>query len=647
MSDIGLLSTASVGTAHRLDGLLPVVEDGDHVFVLLADGNRQVVTRHGQPISAFTDGWKAEFLYVGSGGLFVLHLSNIDGQRGSWFLDSRLDILPSDFENLPEEYKAAGHRSLEKSLDTLFAFVLAGVGRDAADLTGFLDLHDQLTHHLLRQRLWEIDPGTVTIALDGLPGDAVTLQPTRSGNFISVPLARMRPLMNRSVLSMAPDIIRAGTLAVASIVDGATLTTSVSICLSNFVFLYRFIDDRHDLPFLLIASTHVCKVVGIYFPLSNECFVMTAAEGDALRSHCPHQSLGRGLRDHILLFGQLLVPYVNAPSRPVKCLCWHGHLGHHLWQDLTGLATLDRVLTPGEMPEVMMMGAARSEMFGCLESIFPSLAGRVDRACEDVVTLIRTVYAQGICLISPAGHYITRKLSRTIIDLARTAPELDADRQRLRMFRGQRLPIIVLGLRVENRTVVDFPRFCADVADFIAEATNDRAVLVIDGHNTVGKHVFESAGQDTGHAPMDVERQIASDLQERFSSRAMVILSTIGLPMASSIFWSDAADFFITPWGAGLAKYKWVANKPGLVLAGRLYQTRGYDLGIYHSPEFMEDPLSMTVIDIQDVEDVVEDLPMISINEPQRINFRVNMDGVRRKIVSLLAANNAAASLPA
>jgi hypothetical protein len=117
----------------------------------------------------------------------------------------------------------------------------------------------------------------------------------------------------------------------------------------------------------------------------------------------------------------------------------------------------------------------------------------------------------------------------------------------------------------------------------------------------------------------------------RLHSDKLRIINTVGAPIARSLFWAQQAAFFVALWGAGLAKYRWIANKPGLVLTNRanLVQMDG-DLGIYNSPAMMDVP---TLLDFIDAEHVT-DLPA---PDSFYANFNVDPAALRLALDRLIA----------
>ena len=102
--------------------------------------------------------------------------------------------------------------------------------------------------------------------------------------------------------------------------------------------------------------------------------------------------------------------------------------------------------------------------------------------------------------------------------------------------------------------------------------------------------------------------------------------------------------FFISPWGAGLAKYRWAANKPGVVVSSRwVLQNKG-DLHIYDSEKYMERPTEIRFIEPKHVFDLEDEPVLIQVfnpHHPMYYNFKVNMGALYKEIETLLASLDA------
>lgn len=91
----------------------------------------------------------------------------------------------------------------------------------------------------------------------------------------------------------------------------------------------------------------------------------------------------------------------------------------------------------------------------------------------------------------------------------------------------------------------------------------------------------------------------------------------------------------MAPWGAALAKYRWVCNKQGLVITGRWNLENRRDLSIYHGHLFNEDPSEMWLNDPQTVEDIT-DPGETNWSRIERSNFKVNFEAIQEQAIRLI-----------
>ena len=242
---------------------------------------------------------------------------------------------------------------------------------------------------------------------------------------------------------------------------------------------------------------------------------------------------------------------------------------------------------------------------------------------------------------------VSRALASRIIGLAeKSAHQCGADEE-LKTLIHDGYQVVVLGLRVENRTVADFPEFCEGLIDSL-RAEMGKVAIVLDGHNIAkgADGAYISHRQDPNlTSPITVERDLVARLTRTFAGRADIrLIDAVGLPMSISIFWSTQhCRFFVTPWGAGLAKYRWVSNSRGLVIAGKVFQEPQYrpTLHLYDDPACMESPTPLHFLEREAVEDAPES-PLL-IPDPSditRVNFRVDQAALQVRLKELVVATS-------
>ena len=190
--------------------------------------------------------------------------------------------------------------------------------------------------------------------------------------------------------------------------------------------------------------------------------------------------------------------------------------------------------------------------------------------------------------------------------------------------------MITLGLRVENRTAANLYDVLEQTIIRLAQKL-PKLAIVIDGHNSRLDDdiatAFESFGQGSFPSPVLAELDLVMRLKHRFDYSSIRIINMIGASMFDSIAWVEASLCFVGFWGAGLAKYRWICNKIGLIISSRINLTSRLDLHIYDSPEFQENPAPVLYIDPASVVDCPEAPVLFSPDgpgSPSYANFHVD-----------------------
>ena len=172
---------------------------------------------------------------------------------------------------------------------------------------------------------------------------------------------------------------------------------------------------------------------------------------------------------------------------------------------------------------------------------------------------------------------------------------------------------------------------------------NRPLTVVFDGHNARGKTRSDETissyreGAAT-QSPLAVERSLVAAMRQRCAGQPVTLLDTLGEPLAVSLAWAQACDGFVALWGAGLAKYRWIANKPGFIISSRWNLEKKGDLHLYDVEEYMDAPTPVVFVP----SDVMQDLPaapmLVPFEHASYCNFTFNPAAMRRHIRDFLLA---------
>ncbi|WP_117190671.1 hypothetical protein [Rhizobium terrae] len=419
-------------------------------------------------------------------------------------------------------------------------------------------------------------------------------------------------------------------------VNGEELLLTKSIPLASFRFALPFVAADGRTFYLCVADyIHCCRVIGLYDPASRELLVLSDGEA-SIAAHI-FSNIEYDFEIAGAELGDVLEPYLKSEPEGLAAYLRPpiaNHMGHQLWNELSGLQLLANNCRRDFLPPIIVPEAQRgTEIFGPTEELFPEFNSKIIRQSgqEDYR---RTALKNSLTLLRFSDDFVSRELRVRIAIRVTTNAALANERARLEIFRKDNRKIILLGLRVENRTLIDLDKFCLDFLE-LCEKDFPGCVIVLDGHNSQGgegeKSIIHSHGQwSARRAPIDVEREIVLAMQDRAQHSSVHIISTIGQTIDHSLFWSLNADRFITIWGAGLAKYRWVANRPGLVISSRWNLTYRADLRIYSSERYMEDPEEIDFADPALFADDLTAEPLMKFPTDQShesyANFRLSSD---------------------
>ncbi len=600
----------------------------------LPSGALLPLRKGGEMVREFLGGWSPGRLYAGAGTTRCLALRHEDGRDAVWYLDAELNFQTNDFARLPPATAAALAGVARADLAVLWDRLLC---RPTAALdTAEPDLAlDPLTRALATEAAALPAPPLVAVVLDGSAQGMVDL----GGAARTIRFARAQATLGADYVDLAAAALNDGVLRLASPFSGETLATDAAVLLKFGVYAYRFHDPAADLVFYAVAGAWRTQLLALYVPACGVVLYARPLDRQWLDEWLG-QPLPAAFAGHLLRHAEALHAYLAAPARRLALIYHQEHLGHHLWNELTGLAAMLQRVPAERIPAVFMLDAAASEMWGRLDVLFPVLQGRVERGVRNGAQLTERAYRDALTLLRPCTTFVSRALAARII--AVNEAEAAGAAETYAGLRAEGYRIVMLGLRVENRTIVDQEDFFRALIGFL-HARVPRLAVVIDGHNAApGAAIYRSHGEPrASRPPAQVEREMLAGLRAAFAETPGVrILDTIGAPIGASLFWCNRAAFFVTPWGAGLAKYRWICNRPGVVTAGPTFLRRsGQDtVHLYDSPSFMEAPTALLLTGPDDAEDAPEAPMLVGLPTPDRQNYRLSFPAAFALAARLLDA---------
>ncbi len=630
----------------------PVVAHAGHQHLRRRDGSLQpLLNEPGLPVTAFVPGWTPTVLYGGAPPYLILEFAGPDDARAAWLLDAGLCRLGDRLDELDPDHLGALRAAILPALRRIASdILLRPVPIFSREAQAFAQLNDAFRDRLAELAADEVLRPPQIVPVAEIP-DRMRFVPEREAA-PEVPLRRAHiaaglavPFEDR-ILAATHD----GMLSFPSPVDGRPLRCQGSLYLDDFRIAYRFADIAAGLAFYVIASDHYFKALALYVPAIDLLVVPD--------TWCRHllgvyfaPGVERRMVRHALAFGASLVRYLARGATRLASVLRGApgtHLGHQLWNELSGIEHLLDSRPGALVPEWIVPGPRHAiELWGATDLVFPELRQRVNRAFAGGGDVLPYLYSEGVCAVRMTRERVSAGLRRRLQRIGRAGPVFAAAELLARDARRKPAAVIVLGLRVENRTMVDITQFFADAIALIAQRWPG-SIVVIDGHNswhpdpahgTTDGHSIQSHGEwMAATPPLQVERAIAVDLRSMAGMLDVRIVDTLGAPLSHSLAWAQLCDGFLSIWGASLAKFRWICNKPGLVVTSRANLLHRDDLHIYDAPRYMELPTTLLFTDAEAVEDDAQAARLVPVaqDDPLFANFRVDHGRVLDQFAGLI-----------
>jgi hypothetical protein len=398
------------------------------------------------------------------------------------------------------------------------------------------------------------------------------------------------------------------------------------LILSGFTLAYPFKNSQGE--FFIIFEQGGYHGREAAFDFSRGFFCQDSDK----RSKATPQIFLHDLIDHIAACSGEIMEYFSQTVISNSGILRSPHIGHNLWNDLTGVCRLESNHLLEKTEEILLVGGEQLDVWLELEDIFS-----YDHFNRDILSweqLRDYVYENRILPIRIADEYITTELSTRIIEgsnkISPLASQLLTDEVR-----------VVLGLRTGNRTWLNQKSGLIEIIKYL-EKKYKKLTILVDGRNaslTSGK-IIVAPHESNKANDITLEKEIVVSLQEEFVNTNVQIIDLIGEPVATSVAWISKANFFIAPWGAGLAKYKWVCNLPGVILSSSWNLKNRRDLKIYEDRSFRESATSCIYVDeffVEDQDCATNLIKTKKVGEhPSLADFIVDVEGIKLAIDKLL-----------
>lgn len=244
------------------------------------------------------------------------------------------------------------------------------------------------------------------------------------------------------------------------------------------------------------------------------------------------------------------------------------HIGHYVWNGISGWDSFFKYFPRDKKPDAIAY-CGNLKMMADVAEIYPQACNDIGRiiVSENEIQHAAIPRTRNAMLLTLKDDFVTESLARRMLGWAENSvsPEFKSG---ILEFRSRCFPMLLVNIRLDNRAWVEQEEGFVEV--FKALRRNHPTIgFVIDGINT-------GVTQGWTHADMSVDRE--RELSRRLieGSDGVMIYDSIGCTVAESLVVGDLADGFIGHVGAGMAKYRWISNLPGVAFSNEIFSTPGH-----------------------------------------------------------------------
>lgn len=271
-----------------------------------------------------------------------------------------------------------------------------------------------------------------------------------------------------------------------------------------------------------------------------------------------------------------------------------GHIGHYVWNVISGWKNLFDLVDARDI--TVLTTYQNKHFFGGVTELYRNEINPI----AHVLRIASQEDAYG-AMLKHGGLSLILRDQNVTNDVARRVQAWcqknvsDEFLNTLASFSEAADPLIMVTIRLENRAWVEQESGFISIVNSLA-AEYPRLGIIIDGLNAAPPGT-------TTYAPMSMsdEQAIADRIIKACPS--VPFINSIGCTPAESVLWCAAIDAFLAPIGAGLAKSRWISNKPGVGFSNRTFLAEGHFEGYLYS-HFREKPSTMLYVAREHVSDV-------------------------------------------
>lgn len=329
-------------------------------------------------------------------------------------------------------------------------------------------------------------------------------------------------------------------------ISGVTLKSNQSFLLGSHIGVYRFVGEK---VFYLVVCGVDFRKFFIYLP-SLELIVQISYGYPK-----PVETINKWKGFAVAHWQEIIENLRRKKKKKESFVVLGGFIrfiSHHMVNDLAGIQRFypDGIETLQQADKFLV---GPYEYFGKIDEIFPEIPS------DRVVRVTKKEYSQ-IPLEVLNNNYLALKLGDKFVleDLAERMYNYSLGKCTESFLSEvakakQNFPLLWITIRVSSRAWISQVE---GIANILQKLSLDFPKLGV---------VFDGVNYIAGETAINKELAVIDEIVNLIPKQKINVYNSIGCMTYESVVWAKAIDFYIAPFGSGLTKVTYIANKPGIV----------------------------------------------------------------------------------
>jgi tetratricopeptide (TPR) repeat protein len=313
-------------------------------------------------------------------------------------------------------------------------------------------------------------------------------------------------------------------------------------------FCYRFVGEE---VFYVMTGHIFGYILLVYFP-KMELIINLNAYHLTDSSYRPVENMNK-LKSYMVTCWQDVKSYIASPSpkQVVDVIGLQFNMGHHFWQDLTGIHVLHKNDLLHKLDKVLV---GPGDYFSA-KDVFPEIPPEKFVEVEDVWQVFQNVVAHNCVALRVNGYFIEEDLAHRVFSggIKQSSESFLQEVEKAK----QHFPLILIWIRSHFRVWLSQVEGFANIINHLA-AEFPNLGIIFDGWGS--KRTYdESTAIEIKRVNETIENILPLITQDIY------IYNSNGSMNYEKAVWSKAIDCYIAAAGSGLTFPIWIGGKPGVV----------------------------------------------------------------------------------